>query len=189
MLCRTILLVKHLLKKIGDKIFAWAWGRFINKLMNWEWIGIRADGQIRFQNGYVWTWKPLNSAKKNLRMQKYPETFGRGLSHRVDTSLYLSSSWISVSKAMICYSHSLFLVCSHVKGDFVVDKKYCLKLEASSIWKLCKPSTSTRAWISVLNRPFALWCHFTTPTTILQGFSFFWQIEALVIYSQWGYQI
>ena len=26
----------------------------------------------------------FESAKKNLRIQKYPETFGRGLSHRVD---------------------------------------------------------------------------------------------------------
>ena len=120
----------------------------------------------------------FESAKKNLRMQKYPETFGRGLSHRVDTSLYLSSSLVSVvSKAMIFYSHSLFLVCSHVKGDFLVDKKYCPKLEISLIWKLCKPSTSTRAWISVLNRPFALWCHFTTPTTILQGFSSFFKLR------------
>ena len=26
----------------------------------------------------------FESAKKNLRIQKYPDTFGRGLSHRVD---------------------------------------------------------------------------------------------------------
>ena len=32
---------------------------------------------------------------------------------------------------MICYSHSLFLVCSHVKGEILAAKKYRLKLEVS----------------------------------------------------------
>ena len=38
---------------------------------------------------------------------------------------------VSVSKGMTCYSHSLLLVCSHVKGDFLAGKKYHLKLEVS----------------------------------------------------------
>ena len=39
--------------------------------------------------------------------------------------------YVSVSKGMTCYSHSLFLVCSHAKGDFLAGKKYHLKLEVS----------------------------------------------------------
>ena len=39
---------------------------------NWISIRIRVDMEI------------FESAKKNLRIQKYPETFRRGLSHRVD---------------------------------------------------------------------------------------------------------
>ena len=42
--------------------------------------------------------------------------------------------------------------------------------------KLCKPSTSSPVYTSVSNRPFARWCHFTTTTRILQGFSFFYKL-------------
>ena len=40
---------------------------------------IRVDGQIRFENRYVWTWKFLNPEKNELRIQKYPDTSGRDL--------------------------------------------------------------------------------------------------------------
>ena len=39
--------------------------------------------------------------------------------------------YVFVSKGITCYSHSLFLVCSHAKGDFLAGKKYHLKLEVS----------------------------------------------------------
>ena len=50
----TILSVKQVLKKIGDKIFQ---DRFTNLLTNWEWIWIRVGVEI------------LESAKKNSRIQ------------------------------------------------------------------------------------------------------------------------
>ena len=39
-----------------------------------EWIPIRVEGQIRFENGYVWTWKFLNPERnscgfKNIRIR------------------------------------------------------------------------------------------------------------------------
>ena len=40
---------------------------------------IRVEGQIRFEYGYVWTWKFLNPEKNELRIQKYPDTSGRDL--------------------------------------------------------------------------------------------------------------
>ena len=36
------------------------------------------DGQIRFESGYVWTWKFV-SGKKKLQIKNYPHTCGRGL--------------------------------------------------------------------------------------------------------------
>ena len=39
---------------------------------------IRVDGQIRFDHGYVWTWKLLNPERKRLWIQKYPDACGRG---------------------------------------------------------------------------------------------------------------
>ena len=43
-----------------------------------EWSRIRVDGQIRFDHGYVWTWKLLNPERKRLWIQKYPDACGRG---------------------------------------------------------------------------------------------------------------
>ena len=37
------------------------------------------DGQIRFEFGYLWTWKFLQTGKKKLRIQRYPDTCGRAL--------------------------------------------------------------------------------------------------------------
>ena len=47
---------------------------FIEEPWVLEWIWIRADGQIRFENGYVWTWKFLKSERnscgfKNTRIR------------------------------------------------------------------------------------------------------------------------
>ena len=39
---------------------------------------IRVDGQIRFEYGYVWTWKCFNPEREKLRVQKYPDTCGGG---------------------------------------------------------------------------------------------------------------
>ena len=36
------------------------------------------DGQIRFQNGYVWTWKLLNPEIDSCGFILYPDTWGRG---------------------------------------------------------------------------------------------------------------
>ena len=55
----TILSVKQLLKKKGGKTFAWADDRFTN--------GIREDVEI------------FESAKKHLRIQKFPDACGRGV--------------------------------------------------------------------------------------------------------------
>ena len=65
----------------------------------------------------------FESAKKNLRIQNIRKHLDGALA-TVWTGLYLSFSLVSVvSKGVICYSHSLLLVCSHVKGDFLADKK------------------------------------------------------------------
>lgn len=88
------------------------------------------DGQIPYEYGYAWTWKPLNPQRKICGLKNIRIHLDGALA-TVWTGLYLSSSWLSVSKGMICYSHSLFLVCSHVKGDFLAGKKYHLKLEVS----------------------------------------------------------
>ena len=75
MLGGTILSLKHLSKKTGDKIFAWAEDRFTHWLTNWEWIRIRVDMEM------------FESAKKSLRIQKYLDTCGRGLNEYKATKL------------------------------------------------------------------------------------------------------
>ena len=46
--------------------------------MNPDTCRIRVDGQIRFENGYVWMWK-FKNAEKKARIKKYPDTCGWGL--------------------------------------------------------------------------------------------------------------
>lgn len=69
---------KQLSMKNGKKIFAWAVGRFKNLLKNWEWIRIHMDGQIRFEYPKSEGGTIFESAKKDLRIQKYPDTCERG---------------------------------------------------------------------------------------------------------------
>ena len=40
---------------------------------------IRVEGQIRFENRYVWKQKSLNLERKSCEFKKYPDTCGRGL--------------------------------------------------------------------------------------------------------------
>ena len=83
MLCGTILLVTHLLKNIGDKIFAWPWGHYklaYEPRVNRNTCGRANSISIRIRADV----ETFESAKKNLRIQKYPDAFERGLSHRVD---------------------------------------------------------------------------------------------------------
>ena len=70
----------------------------------------------------------FESAKKNLRIQKYSDTSGRGLSHRVGGPIPKLFVGIRIQSDDLFF-HSLFLVSSHVKDDFLADKKYHLKLE------------------------------------------------------------
>ena len=46
--------------------------------MNPDTCRIRVDGQIRFENGYVWMWK-FKNAEKKAWIKKYPDTCGWGL--------------------------------------------------------------------------------------------------------------
>ena len=57
-------------KQTGGNIFVSAEDRFTNRLANWEWIRLRVDVEI------------FESAKKNLRIKKFPHTSGRGLKLR-----------------------------------------------------------------------------------------------------------
>ena len=34
--------------------------------------------KMRFEYGWVWTWKCLNPERKSYEFKKYPDTFGRG---------------------------------------------------------------------------------------------------------------
>ena len=90
--------------------------------VNWNTCGRANSISIRIRVDV----ETFESAKKNLRIQNIRIHLDGALA-TVWTGLYLISSWVSVSKGMICYLHSLFLVCSHVKGDLLVDKKYRLK--------------------------------------------------------------
>ena len=56
-------------------------GGVLGTRMNPDTCRLRVHGQIRFEYGYVWTWKILNQGKKKLRIQKYPDTSGWG--HRI----------------------------------------------------------------------------------------------------------
>ena len=76
--CGTILSTKQLLMKNGQKIFAWAVDRFKNLLKNWEWIRIHVEGQIRFEYAKWEGGTIFESAKKDMRIQKYPDTCERG---------------------------------------------------------------------------------------------------------------
>ena len=58
----TILSVKQLWKKIGDKIFQYRFYKFADELR------VNPD---RCERGM------FESAKKNLRIEKYPDTYGR----------------------------------------------------------------------------------------------------------------
>ena len=52
--------------------------RFKNLLKNWEWIRIHMDGQIRFEYAKWEGGTIFESAKKDMRIQKYPDTSERG---------------------------------------------------------------------------------------------------------------
>ena len=49
-----------------------------------QWIRIRVDGQIRCQNGYVWTWKFLTPEINSCGFILHPDTCGGGLNERLD---------------------------------------------------------------------------------------------------------
>ena len=49
-----------------------------------EWIRIRVEGQIRFENGYVWTWKFLNPERSSCGFILYPDTCGGGVNERLN---------------------------------------------------------------------------------------------------------
>ena len=49
-----------------------------------EWIRVRVEGQIRFENAYVWTWKFLNPERNSCAFILYPDTFGGGLNERLN---------------------------------------------------------------------------------------------------------
>ena len=58
-------------------------GQFGQSSVNPEWIRIRVDGQIRFEYAVITERVDADifvSGKKKLRIQKYPDTCGRGLS-------------------------------------------------------------------------------------------------------------
>ena len=52
--------------------------RFKNLLKNWEWIRIHVEGQIRFEYAKWEGGTIFESAKKDMRIQKYPDTCERG---------------------------------------------------------------------------------------------------------------
>ena len=57
-------------------------GQFSQSSVNPEWIRIRVDGQIRFQYAVITERVDADifvSGEKKLRIQKYPDTCGRGL--------------------------------------------------------------------------------------------------------------
>ena len=76
--CGTTLSTKQLLMKNGQKIFAWAVDRFKNLLKNWEWIRLHVDGQIWFEYAKCGRGTIFESAKKDLRIQKYLDMCERG---------------------------------------------------------------------------------------------------------------
>ena len=88
---------------------------------------IRVDGQIRFEYGYVWTWKCFNPEREKLRVQKYPDPCGGGPNCNNNVQnvpcdnliiIWPSILVVYLNKCFICYedfrrlSHSFLRVIS-----------------------------------------------------------------------------
>lgn len=53
---------------------------------------LRVDGEILFEDGYVWTWKFWNPERKICGLKKYPDACGRGPNLAMGMRLFAMNS-------------------------------------------------------------------------------------------------
>ena len=131
------------------------------------WIRIRVDVET------------FECAKKNLRIQKYSDTSGRGLSHRVDGPIPKLFVGIRIQSDDLLFAFIILgfqprkrwlfswqKIPSEIRSLLISED-----LSYQFVWrrfsKVMQALDFVSRYISVSNRPFAWWRNFTTTSRIL----------------------